>query len=109
MPILDALMYILTIVPTFMLAHAVLIGGVGTVICLAGALAWVKIRASQQADQESHVAISTEGHEVWAGYDGEGVYAWSCTCGEAESDFTGLDAATLASTDHLLDVGAVPA
>jgi hypothetical protein len=109
MSILTALMYTLAIVPTFILAHAVLIGGAGMILILAGALAWVKIRASQQADQESHITISIEGHEVWAGYDGEGVYAWSCTCGEAESDFTGLDAATLASTDHLLDVGAVPA
>ena len=81
----------------------------GTVICLAGALAWVKIRAELAGDREAYVTISTERHAVWAGYDGEGVYAWSCTCGEAESDFTGLDAATLASTDHLLDVGAVPA
>lgn len=48
-------------------------------------------------------------HEVWAGYDGEGVYAWSCTCGEGESDFTSEDAATIAGTEHLLDVGAVPA
>jgi hypothetical protein len=47
-------------------------------------------------------------HELWAGYDGEGVYAWSCTCGEAQSDFTGLDAATIAGTEHLLNVGAVP-
>lgn len=53
--------------------------------------------------------LKTATHEVWAGYDGEGVYAWSCTCGDGESDFTGLDAATLASTDHLLDVDAVSA
>lgn len=109
MSILTALMHTLAVVPTFILAHAALIGGVGTILVLAGALAWVKIRASQQADQESYATISTGGHEVWAGYDGEGVYAWSCTCGEAESDFTGLDAATLASAEHMLDVGAVPA
>lgn len=48
-------------------------------------------------------------HEVHAGYDGEGVYAWSCTCGDGKSDFTGEDAATIAGTEHLLDVGAVPA
>jgi hypothetical protein len=32
-------------------------------------------------------------HKTTAHYDGEGVYAWSCTCGAALSDFTGsLDA-----------------
>lgn len=54
-------------------------------------------------------AFMTEEHAVWAGYDGEGVYAWSCTCGKGASDFTGLDDATLTGTEHLLDVDAVPA
>lgn len=48
-------------------------------------------------------------HAVWAGYDGEGVYAWSCTCGAAQSDYPGLDEATIAGTEHMLDVDAVPA
>lgn len=109
MIILHALIRILATAPTFVLDHAVLLGAAGTVTCLAGAVAWVKIRAGQQDDHESFVTISTEEHVVWAGYDGEGVYAWSCTCGEGESDFTGLDAAVLASTEHLLDVGAVSA
>jgi hypothetical protein len=109
MPILSALIHILASAPTFVLDHAALIGGAVTAICLASAVAWVKIRVSQQDADAGYVTITTELHAVWAGYDGEGVYAWSCTCGEAGSDFTGLDAATIAGTDHLLDVGAVPA
>jgi len=62
-----------------------------------------------QAAQPYPWTPPTARHEVWAGYDGEGVYAWSCTCGDGESDFTGEDAATIAGTEHLLDVGAVPA
>lgn len=46
-------------------------------------------------------------HATWAGYDGEQVYSWSCLCGDGCSDFNGLDTATTASTDHLIEVGAL--
>lgn len=46
-------------------------------------------------------------HAIWAGYDGEGVYAWSCLCGDAASDFQGLDYAIEEGTYHLRDVGAL--
>lgn len=53
--------------------------------------------------------VGTDGyaHATSAGYDGEGVYAWQCICGAAESDLPGLDAATIASVEHLDEVGAL--
>lgn len=62
-------------------------------------------------DPEQGLARGSDGllHGIWAGYDGDGVYAWSCRCGEACSDFQGLDYATQEGTQHLIDVDALVA
>lgn len=42
-------------------------------------------------------------HVTSAHYDGEGVYAWSCECGDGESDYVALDEARAAGALHELD------
>lgn len=62
-------------------------------------------------DAEQGLVRGSDGflHGIWAGYDGERVYAWSCWCGEACSDFQSLDHATEEGTQHLIDVDALVA
>jgi hypothetical protein len=101
-----ALVHIVATVPAFLLGHLGLLLGAAV---LAAVLATPVALLYLAHTRRQSAPVQLDPHQVWAGYDGEGVYAWSCTCGEAESDFTGEDDATLAGGQHLLDVGAVPA
>lgn len=62
-----------------------------------------------QTEQVGNVKITLDGHavtmihETIAYYDGECVYAWSCECGDGESDFLSLIEADAAGTLHALD------
>lgn len=66
-------------------------------------------RAPEPGGKCQGAVLGSDGvlHAVWAGYDGEGVYAWSCQCGDGCSDFQGLDYATEEGTHHLIEAGAI--
>lgn len=42
-------------------------------------------------------------HITTAHYDGEGVYAWDCWCGDADTNFHGLEIARDAGRQHELE------
>jgi hypothetical protein len=42
-------------------------------------------------------------HKTTAHYDGESVYAWSCACGAAETDYVGQDDAIQGGVWHEID------
>lgn len=59
------------------------------------------------ADDGLVMGTDGQGHACRAGYDGAGVYGWSCVCGDGGSDYGSKDAATIASVEHLADLGAL--
>lgn len=102
--------------PYFVCTHVRVFLIVGLVVALVGsaAMEWHRarrpIRAQYRTDGSMTLLNDYEPeHAVSAGYDGEGVYAWSCTCGAGQSDYQGLEDATIFGAVHLDDMGEIPA
>lgn len=101
----------------FIANHIALYGLVNGLIAITvGVAATLRYRYSRiervpYPDPEQGLVRGSDGlmHGVWAGYDGECVYAWSCWCGQACSDFQSLDHATEEGAQHLIDVDALVA
>jgi|SRR5882757_3993681 len=55
-------------------------------------------------DASPQLGTDDREHATGHGYDGEGVYGWSCLCGAAETDLNGDDGAALAASMHLAEL-----
>lgn len=105
--------------PWFILTHPYLLGVAGALLTTVGLIVIVRHKLTARRAEARTVELtalfsqlapaSEPDHEVHCGYDGEGVYAWRCKCGDAGTDFPSLDGATIAGTVHLDEHDAIPA
>lgn len=58
----------------------------------------------QEYDTSPQMGTDGVEHATLHGYDGDGIYAWSCYCGDGASSFVSDDGAALAASAHLADV-----
>jgi hypothetical protein len=102
------ILHLIATAPTFLLTHPYLLGLVGALLASLGLIVVVRHQLEVRRFDRT-VQIAVPEHEVTSGYDGEGVYAWQCTCGAAKTDFAGDEYALLAATIHLEDTDSIPA